>query len=1012
VELLALMGVGLVLFLLVGVPILTIAAFSRAGNARDEVLRLRQQVEGLEGRIAVLARRLREAGLAPEAAKTGGDAPPTAAEIKPPAVPAAAAPPPPKPATPPVVPVTPTPPVSPPPPPRPATPPAAAVVPPAPKPPSPPPPSEPGFDWESLLGVRGAAIVGAVAFIIAAILFAKFAIDQGWITPELRIAFLILGGLGMLATAELRLRGGYATTANALSGAGIATLYIGVYSARVLYELIPLSAAFGLMSVVTVLAGVLAIRYDAFSTAVLGLLGGFATPVLLSSGEDHPIGLFSYLALLNVGLLHIVLRRRWHGLALLALGGTMLIEIGWWAKFMRPDPVQVLIGFGALLLFALMYLVLPLLATDDADEESTPLALGGAAGGVLPMMFALVLAGQRPYAAQWPLLFGFIGLLDAALVAVAVVRRRVVLAIGAAGATALTLALWSAASLSEVAPWGPALAAIAVTAILNAAARLADRWHGARESPRPGLELAGAMATGGLGVFTLVLAAGGRHEATAPFLVLLAALVLLVVERTREGRLPAISVLGPAGVAAVAQVWFFRVTTAATLPAHLAVPLLVIAAFSLIATLRRAASGVADAEDEGGVVITAAVAFFGLVGCLLTSTLGGDPVPLFTALAVLCGLLVLSAARHEEWTALINVALALAAGYLTAWHSAPYFDADDAFVLLGFGVAFYLAFLLLPLAAPARLAERWHQRRSPWWAAALSGPAFFYVLRQAVRALGGEPVIGLLPVAMAALSVAALAAVRGRFTAREPVLRLRYLALFAAVALWFVAVAIPLQLDRQWITLGWALEGAAVFWLYNRLPHGGLKVFGAILLALTGARLLLNPEVLRYYERGLPIVNWILYTYGIAALCCLLGAAALRRGEEEHASATPLPAAASFLGLLLIFALINLEIFDYFSADRYVVVSFDRNAARDLTMSAAWGLYAVALLIIGVWRGVAALRYVSLGFLLLTVAKVFLYDLSNVTGIYRIFSFLGLGLSLIAVSLFYQRFVFRKEVAR
>jgi len=62
-------------------------------------------------------------------------------------------------------------------------------------------------------------------------------------------------------------------------------------------------------------------------------------------------------------------------------------------------------------------------------------------------------------------------------------------------------------------------------------------------------------------------------------------------------------------------------------------------------------------------------------------------------------------------------------------------------------------------------------------------------------------------------------------------------------------------------------------------------------------------------------------------------------------------------------------------------------------------------------RGVRELRYLSLGFLLLTVGKVFLYDLANVGGIYRVFSFLGLGISLILVSLFYQRFVFKKEVA-
>jgi uncharacterized membrane protein len=78
-------------------------------------------------------------------------------------------------------------------------------------------------------------------------------------------------------------------------------------------------------------------------------------------------------------------------------------------------------------------------------------------------------------------------------------------------------------------------------------------------------------------------------------------------------------------------------------------------------------------------------------------------------------------------------------------------------------------------------------------------------------------------------------------------------------------------------------------------------------------------------------------------------------------------------------------------------------------MSAAWAIYAVALLLIGIWRDVRSLRFVSLAFLLLTVAKVFLYDLSTLQGLYRVLSFLGLAAALILVSLLYQRFVVLKE---
>ncbi len=139
-----------------------------------------------------------------------------------------------------------------------------------------------------------------------------------------------------------------------------------------------------------------------------------------------------------------------------------------------------------------------------------------------------------------------------------------------------------------------------------------------------------------------------------------------------------------------------------------------------------------------------------------------------------------------------------------------------------------------------------------------------------------------------------------------------------------------------------------------------------------------------------------------------MGAAFLRRAHDR----TRAGPAAAFLGLLLVFWLINLEIVDFFSTGPYVEFSIERRLGRDLTMSVAWGLYAMALLVIGLVRRMQGLRMISLGFLLLTVAKVFLHDLANLTGLHRILSFLGLGVSLILVSLLYQRFVVAKEKAQ
>jgi len=137
----------------------------------------------------------------------------------------------------------------------------------------------------------------------------------------------------------------------------------------------------------------------------------------------------------------------------------------------------------------------------------------------------------------------------------------------------------------------------------------------------------------------------------------------------------------------------------------------------------------------------------------------------------------------------------------------------------------------------------------------------------------------------------------------------------------------------------------------------------------------------------------------------------LQRSEERGlvTSWRWLAPVTSLLGIVLVFALINLEIADYYSSGAYVEVDWSRRYARDLTTSLAWGLYALTLLVIGAWRQRKPLRVIALLFLVLTIVKVCLYDLSNLEGFYRVLSFLGLGLGLIVVSLLYQRLVVKES---
>ena len=147
---------------------------------------------------------------------------------------------------------------------------------------------------------------------------------------------------------------------------------------------------------------------------------------------------------------------------------------------------------------------------------------------------------------------------------------------------------------------------------------------------------------------------------------------------------------------------------------------------------------------------------------------------------------------------------------------------------------------------------------------------------------------------------------------------------------------------------------------------------------------------------------------GAAAVLNKLEIVRLRESEKAfYVREKAWGAVLCFSGAIaVVFAWINLTIFDAFSAGRAIEFTMERLPARDLTLSAAWAFFALGLLGLAFRTNTQALRWTSLAFLLLTIGKVFLYDLGELEDLYRVASLVGLALSLLAVSIAYQRFVF------
>ncbi len=178
--------------------------------------------------------------------------------------------------------------------------------------------------------------IGIVAFVFGLGFFLKYSFDNNWIGPAGRVVIGILAGLGLLGVGEYSQRREYKIFSQGLTGGGIASLYFSIFAAFSFYHLLGQTTAFGIMIMITTAAVLLSVRYDSFATALLGIVGGFLTPFFLDTGKPNEIGLFTYIALLNCGILALGAYKNWRIINIISFGFTSLISVLWASS---PDAV-------------------------------------------------------------------------------------------------------------------------------------------------------------------------------------------------------------------------------------------------------------------------------------------------------------------------------------------------------------------------------------------------------------------------------------------------------------------------------------------------------------------------------------------------------------------------------------------------------------------------------------------------------------------------------------------------
>jgi uncharacterized membrane protein len=200
---------------------------------------------------------------------------------------------------------------------------------------------------ETRIGLTLISRAGALTLVLGIGFFFKWAADNHWIGPAGRVILGLLAGCAALGAGEVFLRRGQRILSQALTGVGIAILYLAFYASYGFYNLLAQSLAFALMAGVTALAGLLASRQKALPLAVMGLIGGFVTPLLLSSGEDRPWFLFSYVLVLDLGAFALIRRERWRALEIFSFAGTVIL-FGLWLSELKPEDRFAATFFGLL----------------------------------------------------------------------------------------------------------------------------------------------------------------------------------------------------------------------------------------------------------------------------------------------------------------------------------------------------------------------------------------------------------------------------------------------------------------------------------------------------------------------------------------------------------------------------------------------------------------------------------------------------------------------------------------
>lgn len=833
--------------------------------------------------------------------------------------------------------------------------------------------------------------IGGVALLLAGAFLVKYGFEHNVLPDWARLCIAAAFGIALIGASEW-MKNKSERIAQSLCGAGIADLYGVILGATLLYGLMSSTVAFILMTLVTAAAVALSLRHGR-PVAIIGLLGGYGMPALIGGDSNSTLPLFAYLLVLEVGLTAVSRHRGWIGLATVNLAASM----GWAALYTLTRLADgatlnsTVIG-GFVLLSVASFLVAATITRGRAegDGERTK----GAANAWLLGLGSVVSGLTVLVVLAWVGRFGHVelGMLAA-------------LSVG-------TLVLARLDRLSMPLPWA-ALGLCVVTLLAWPLSMSNGLWAGGGVGPTfPGGRY-GAWS----GVFWVLFVFGGY------------------------------ALLWPITLAWLGGV---RRRIAAVSGAMVAVDLINAEGEGGEGARRDTGAGVDSASrphTPGAVLsVVAAHALIAvvIVGCDIADV--SPPVAWWWAPAggaAVLALMAVGALANRGWRGRLNeeakvwepaaAALTLGCAGLVTWAVGAGWDAPWQAVAWAAGV--WVA------VEAADYLKLWPLLYAAAWGAGLAGLAMvaqllggtagdwnFFMLLAAY----GLPAAALLGASWR-VSIAPSPTPNEAPTLGKPrgsdatlAIALRAAGLIAAVLTLVLLVRRVFHPEEsvvyswvewlEWGTLAIVLLAAGLgLWRYGRrledvaMEYGGasaglLGTAAAVLGAGSISNPLWTPEAI---VSGPPVLNLLLIVYGVPAAIIGGWALLLRNiGGDEKRIAAP---AVGAVALLLLFGLVTLAVRQAFAGEVLDVQRVSVSSGEWYAYSLVWIVLGSAMLAAGVALRSVALRYGSAAVMLLAVAKVFVLDTAKLEDLWRVMSYFGLGVVLIALGYVYQRWVFRRS---